>query len=68
LQSNIQQAREALGSHLRQLRRTTGLTGKAFAERLGWLPSKVSKLELGQQTPAGGPPGLGGGGRPTGSG
>lgn len=52
MQSNIQQAREALGSHLRQLRRTTGLTGKAFAERLGWLPSKVSKLELGQQTPS----------------
>jgi transcriptional regulator with XRE-family HTH domain len=52
LQSNIQQAREALGSHLRQLRRATGLTGKAFAERLGWIPSKVSKLELGQQTPS----------------
>jgi transcriptional regulator with XRE-family HTH domain len=49
--SNIQQAREALGTHLRELRRATGLTGKAFAERLGWMPSKVSKLELGQQTP-----------------
>ena len=52
MQSNIQQAREALGAHLRQLRRATGLTGKAFAERLGWIPSKVSKLELGQQTPS----------------
>lgn len=50
--STIQQAREALGTHLRQLRRSTGLTGKAFAERLGWMPSKVSKLELGQQTPS----------------
>lgn len=49
--SNIQRAREALGTHLRELRRATGLTGKAFAERLGWMPSKVSKLELGQQTP-----------------
>ncbi len=49
--SNIQQAREALGAHLRQLRRETGLNGKDFAERLGWHPSKVSKLELGQQTP-----------------
>lgn len=49
--SNIHQAREALGTHLRELRRATGLTGKAFAERLGWTASKVSKLELGQQTP-----------------
>ena len=52
MHSNIQQAREALGSHLRQLRRDTGLNGKTFAERLGWMPSKVSKLELGQQTPS----------------
>jgi transcriptional regulator with XRE-family HTH domain len=51
LQSNIQQAREALGAHLRALRRESGLNGKEFAARLGWTPSKVSKLELGQQTP-----------------
>jgi transcriptional regulator with XRE-family HTH domain len=51
LQSNIQQAREALGTHLRQLRRDAGLNGKQFAATLGWLASKVSKLELGQQTP-----------------
>jgi transcriptional regulator with XRE-family HTH domain len=51
LHSNIQQAREALGTHLRELRRGAGLNGKEFAERLGWMPSKVSKLELGQQTP-----------------
>lgn len=49
--SNIQQAREALGTHLRELRRSVGLNGKEFAERLGWTASKVSKLELGQQTP-----------------
>jgi transcriptional regulator with XRE-family HTH domain len=49
--SNIQQAREALGSHLRTLRRDAGLNGKEFATRLGWTASKVSKLELGQQTP-----------------
>jgi transcriptional regulator with XRE-family HTH domain len=49
--SKIQQAREALGSHLRQLRRGTGLNGKEFADRLRWMPSKVSKLELGRQTP-----------------
>lgn len=51
MQSNIQQAREALGTHLRQLRRAAGLNGKEFATKLGWMPSKVSKLELGQQTP-----------------
>lgn len=49
--SNIQQAREALGTHLRALRRDTGLNGKEFAAQLGWTASKVSKLELGQQTP-----------------
>lgn len=51
MRTNIQQAREALGAHLRQLRRDTGLSGRDFAARLGWPPSKVSKLELGQQTP-----------------
>jgi transcriptional regulator with XRE-family HTH domain len=51
VQSNIQQAREALGGHLRALRRDAGLNGKEFAAQLGWMPSKVSKLELGQQTP-----------------
>jgi transcriptional regulator with XRE-family HTH domain len=51
VQSNIQQAREALGGHLRELRRGAGLNGKEFATVLGWTPSKVSKLELGQQTP-----------------
>ncbi|MBI1758255.1 MAG: helix-turn-helix domain-containing protein [Actinobacteria bacterium] len=49
--SNIQQAREALGTHLRALRRAAGVNGKEFAEQLGWTASKVSKLELGQQTP-----------------
>jgi transcriptional regulator with XRE-family HTH domain len=51
VQSNIQQAREALGAHLRQLRRDGGFSGKEYAARLGWTASKVSKLELGQQTP-----------------
>jgi transcriptional regulator with XRE-family HTH domain len=49
--STVQQAREALGSHLRQLRRSAGLSGKELAGQLGWTASKVSKLELGQQTP-----------------
>jgi transcriptional regulator with XRE-family HTH domain len=51
VQSNIQQAREALGTHLRALRREAGLNGKELATRLSWMASKVSKLELGQQTP-----------------
>jgi transcriptional regulator with XRE-family HTH domain len=51
VQSNVQQAREALGAHLRALRRDAGLNGKEFAAKLAWRPSKVSKLELGQQTP-----------------
>jgi len=49
--SNIQQAREALGTHLRALRRAAGLNGKELAEQMAWTASKVSKLELGQQTP-----------------
>jgi transcriptional regulator with XRE-family HTH domain len=51
VQSNVEQAREALGAHLRALRRGVGLNGKELAARLAWMPSKVSKLELGQQTP-----------------
>jgi transcriptional regulator with XRE-family HTH domain len=51
VQANVQQAREALGTHLRALRREAGLNGKELATRLAWKPSKVSKLELGQQTP-----------------
>jgi transcriptional regulator with XRE-family HTH domain len=52
LASNLQQARETLGARLRELRRATGLNGKQFAARLGWYgASRISKLELGQQTP-----------------
>jgi transcriptional regulator with XRE-family HTH domain len=53
LSSNLQQAREALGARLRELRRTSGLNGKQFAAKLGWYgASRVFKLELGQQTPS----------------
>ncbi len=47
----IQQAREALGGRLREVRRRAGLTGVALAERLGCSQAKVSKLENGRQTP-----------------
>ena len=50
--SSFQRAREALGIRLRELRRDARLTGKQLAERNGWHPSKVSKIEGGKQTPA----------------
>lgn len=49
--SNVRQAREALGAHLRELRKDARLNGKQLAQRLGWLATKVSKIELGRQTP-----------------
>jgi transcriptional regulator with XRE-family HTH domain len=50
--SSFQRAREALGIRLRELRRDAQLSGKQLAERNGWHPSKVSKIEGGKQTPA----------------
>jgi transcriptional regulator with XRE-family HTH domain len=41
--------RAAFGHRLRLLRVDGGLSGKELAERLDWAPSKVSKLEHGQQ-------------------
>ncbi len=41
--------RAAFGRRLRVLRVEADLSGKELAERLGWAPSKVSKLEHGQQ-------------------
>jgi transcriptional regulator with XRE-family HTH domain len=50
--TTVQHAREALGGRLREVRRSSGLTGRGLAERLGWPPSKVSKLENARQTPS----------------
>lgn len=53
MSTDYQQAREALGARLRELRYSTPdgrLTGSALALALGWPNSKVSKLELGKQT------------------
>jgi transcriptional regulator with XRE-family HTH domain len=50
--TDFQQARIALGTRLRELRTEAGLTGRQLASSLGWLPSKVSKLENGKQTPS----------------
>jgi transcriptional regulator with XRE-family HTH domain len=52
LTTNVDQAREALGAHLRQLRRDADMTGRELAAACGWLPSKVSKIENGKQTPS----------------
>jgi len=50
--TDFQQARITLGARLRELRTEAGLTGRQLASALGWLPSKVSKLENGKQTPS----------------
>ncbi len=52
MSGNLAAAREALGASLRQLRREAGLSGRDLARRTGWLPSKVSKIENGKQTPS----------------
>lgn len=47
--SDPRTGRAAFGQRLRVLRVEADLSGKELAERLGWAPSKVSKLEHGQQ-------------------
>ncbi|MER5646036.1 helix-turn-helix transcriptional regulator [Streptosporangium sp. NPDC002524] len=49
--SDIRQAREALGFKLREVRLDAGLSGRSLAGQAGWQASKVSKIELGRQTP-----------------
>ncbi|WP_431928686.1 helix-turn-helix domain-containing protein [Nonomuraea jabiensis] len=54
MSTDYQQAREALGARLRELRLSAPggrLTGAQLAEKYGWNKSKVSKLENGKQTP-----------------
>ncbi|WP_392967138.1 helix-turn-helix domain-containing protein [Streptomyces sp. LN245] len=54
MSTDYQQAREALGLRLRELRLSAPggrLTGADLAERRGWNKSKVSRLENGRQTP-----------------
>ncbi|MEV6558964.1 helix-turn-helix transcriptional regulator [Nocardia sp. NPDC051756] len=50
--SSVQEAREALGKRLRQIRRSAGLTGVELARRAGWHESKVSKIEYGRIKPS----------------
>jgi transcriptional regulator with XRE-family HTH domain len=44
--------RARLAEALRAMREATGLTGVAFAARLGWQQSRVSKIETGKQFPS----------------
>jgi hypothetical protein len=44
-----QEAREAFGARLRDLRKDAGLTGCALADLTGWQLSKISKIEHGKQ-------------------
>jgi transcriptional regulator with XRE-family HTH domain len=50
--STVHQAREVLGSRLRDLRRDAGLTGRDLAALAGWHSSKVSRIEYGKQNPS----------------
>lgn len=52
MSTTADQARVALGIRLRDIRRDAGLSGVHLAEVNGWLPSKVSKIEHGKQTPS----------------
>jgi transcriptional regulator with XRE-family HTH domain len=52
LTTSAGQARASLGIRLRDIRRDAGLSGVELAQLAGWLPSKVSKIEHGKQTPA----------------
>jgi transcriptional regulator with XRE-family HTH domain len=49
--SSAQQALEALGSRLREIRLDAGLTGVGLGRLAGWHSSKVSRIEHAKQTP-----------------
>ncbi len=49
--SGVDQAKQALGARLRELRRDARLTGLQLAALLGWHSSKVSRFEHGKQVP-----------------
>jgi transcriptional regulator with XRE-family HTH domain len=52
LPTTADQARAALGIRLRDIRRDAGLSCTQLAVANNWLPSKVSKIEHGKQTPS----------------
>ncbi|MEW1547350.1 helix-turn-helix domain-containing protein [Streptomyces tsukubensis] len=52
--SGIQQAREAFGKRLREIRKDSGLTARELASRAGWHESKCSRIENGRTVPSDG--------------
>lgn len=50
--SSVQDAREALGARLRELRRSVGMSGRTLAGLTGWHESKISKIEHGKRPPS----------------
>ncbi|WP_280358187.1 helix-turn-helix domain-containing protein [Nocardia otitidiscaviarum] len=48
---SLEQAKEALGVRLRELRQEAGVTGTELARRAGWHQTKVSKIEYGKTKP-----------------
>ncbi|MEV6658377.1 DUF5753 domain-containing protein [Nocardia fluminea] len=50
--NSVDEAREALGLRLRELRRDAGITARLLAQLAGWHESKVSRTEYGKQTPS----------------
>jgi transcriptional regulator with XRE-family HTH domain len=47
--NQAQEARDALGARLRDLRKDAGLTGRALANLAGWQLSKISRIEHGRR-------------------
>jgi transcriptional regulator with XRE-family HTH domain len=52
LTSTAQEAKEAFGARLREIRRDAGLSARALAALAGWHFTKVSKIELAKQNPS----------------
>ncbi|UGT40180.1 helix-turn-helix domain-containing protein [Nocardia yamanashiensis] len=49
---SVQEASEALGKRLREIRRDAGVTGRELAARAHWHESKVSRIEHGKVRPS----------------
>jgi transcriptional regulator with XRE-family HTH domain len=52
LTTPVQQAKEALGGRLREMRKDARLSGRTLAAALGWHFTKVSKIENGARPPS----------------
>lgn len=50
--TGVEQARQAFGARLRELRKAANLTGVQLAAAAGWHSAKVSRIEHGKQTPS----------------